>query len=118
MHEDEAEIKELVGRKYKLIVGSERLPCHAINGGVSFFPPYVHAPGHVHEKEEEVIYCLEGHGEIVIEGTHEPIKSGSFIVVPPGLVHSINNTGDKTIKLIYLFSPQCKIGQYPNIPSR
>lgn len=118
VHEDDFEMQELVGRAYKFIVGSDRLACRAINGGVSFFPPHAHAPGHVHDVEEEVIYCLEGEGQIVVDGQPEPIRPGTFMAVPPGLLHSINNTGDKTIKLVYLFSPKCKIGQYPNVPSR
>lgn len=115
VHEDDFKINELVGRSYKLIVGTDELPCNAINGGVSFFPPHAHAPGHVHDKEEEVVYCLEGEGEVVVEGKSEPIRPGSFMVFPPGVLHSINNTGDETIKLLYVFSPKCKIGQYPNV---
>ncbi|NIA06482.1 MAG: cupin domain-containing protein [Actinobacteria bacterium] len=116
-HEDDFELNELVGRSYKLIVGSEQLLCEAINGGVSFFGPQAHAPGHVHETEEEVAYCLEGTGQAVIDGKAETIRPGTFIVFPPKVLHSINNTGDKTIKLLYLFSPKCKIGQYSNVPS-
>jgi len=117
VHEDDFEVNELVGRSYKLIVGSDRLSCKAINGGISFFPPNARAPGHIHDVGEEVIYCLEGEGEVVVEGEPEPIRPGTFIVVPPKLLHNINNTGDKTIKLLYLFSPKIEIGNYPNIPS-
>ena len=117
MHEEEADLQELVGRSYKLIVGSRRLPCRAMNGGVSLFPPHAHAPGHVHEAEEEVIYCLEGRGEIMVESKPEPLRPGCFVVIPPNILHSINNTGEKTIKLIFLFSPPCKIGKYKDITS-
>ena len=97
-HENEFELKELLGRSYKLIIGSQRLPCQAINGGVSFFPPHAHAPAHVHQAEEEVAYCLEGKGEAVIGGKSEPICPGTFIIFPRNVSHSINNTGDQTIK--------------------
>lgn len=117
-YEDDFEMNELVGRSYKLIVGTEQLPCEAINGGVSFFPPKAHAPGHTHDVEEEVIYCLQGEGEVVLDGRPEPLRPGTFVVFRPGVLHSINNTGDATIKLLYVFSPKCRIGQYPNVPSR
>ncbi len=116
-HEDDFDIEELVGRSYKLIVGSNKLPCDAITGVVSFFPPHAHAPGHIHDVAEEVIYCLEGQGEIAVDGKLEPIHPGSFIVIPPRLLHSINNTSDKTIKLLCLFSPKIQVGRYPNISS-
>ena len=114
-HEDDFEVHELVGRSYKLIVGADELPCQRINGGVSFFPARAHAPGHRHELEEEVVYCLEGQGQAVIDGKAEPIRPGTFIVFPPKSLHSINNTGARTIKLLYLFSPPCKIGDYSNV---
>ena len=118
LHEDDVTSNDLVGRSYKLIVGSEQLPCSTMNGGLSFFPAHVHAPGHVHDAEVEVIYCLEGEGELVVDGKPETIRPGSFMVVPPKLLHSINNTGDETIKLLFLFSPKCDIGQYPNVASK
>ncbi len=116
-HEDEFELNELRGRSYKLIVGDEKLECRAMNGGISFFPPSAHAPGHVHDDQEEVVYCLEGQGKLVTQGKSEAIRPGTFMVIPPGVAHSINNTGQQTIKLLYLFSPKCKIGQYPDIPN-
>ena len=116
-HEDEFELNELVGRSYKLIVGSDELPCDDVNAVVSFFPPCAKAPGHVHDIAKEIIYCLEGEGEIVIGGEAEPIRRGTFIVVPPKILHNINNTSDKTIKLLCLFSPKIEIGQYPNVSS-
>jgi len=115
MHEEEFETHELVGRSYKLILGTDQLPCERCNGGISFFPPHAHSPAHRHEQEEEVVYCLEGEGFAVIDGEAEPIRPGAFVVFPPQSLHSINNTGDKTIKLLFLFSPKCKIGQYDDI---
>ena len=117
VHEEDFELNQLVGRSYKLVVGSDQLPCRAINGGVCFFPPHTHAPGHVHQLEEEVVYCVQGRGEVVVDGQPEPIRPGTFIVFPPKVLHSINNTSDKTIKLVYLFSPKCKVGKYPNVTS-
>jgi quercetin dioxygenase-like cupin family protein len=117
LHEDECKCAQLDGRSYKHIVGSERLPCAGVNGGVSFFGPRAHAPSHVHQREEEVVYCVQGEGEIVLDGQPEAIRPGSFVVIPRGVLHSINNTGDREIKLVFLFSPPCDIGNYPNVPS-
>ena len=115
LHEDDAPLNELKGRSYKLIVGSKDLPSCHFNGGVSFFPPRTHAPGHVHENEEEVIYVLEGSGEAVIDGVAEELRPGTFCVFPTGSMHSINNTGDVAIKLLFIFTPPAEIGNYPDL---
>lgn len=115
LHEDDAPMRQLKGRSYKLIVGSKELPSSRFNGGLSFFPPHAHAPGHIHDKEEEVIFVLEGTGEVVIDGVAEKLRPGTFCVFPTGCLHSINNTGNATIKLLYLFTPPANIGNYQDI---
>ena len=115
LHEDEVPLGELKGRSYKLVVGSENLASRHFDGGVSFFPPRSHGPGHIHEREEEVIYVLEGSGQAVIDGVGEELRPGTFCVFPIGSLHSINNTGDTTIKLLFLFTPPADIGNYPDV---
>lgn len=115
LHEDLVAPSQLKGRSFKLIVGSQRLPSRNINGGVSFFPPHAHAPGHIHQREEEVVFVLEGSGELVADGVAERICPGTFYLIPPGVLHSVNNTGQVTIKLLFLFTPPAAIGDYPDI---
>ncbi len=114
LHQDKVELESLVGRKYKLISGKEKLDSSNMCFGVSFFSSQTHAPGHIHEKEEEMVYVLEGKGEMVFDGFAEEIREGTFICIPPGVEHSVNNTGKKTIKLLYVFSPPIIIGAYEN----
>ena len=85
--------------------------------GCVFFSANKHAPAHIHDKEEEVVYCLEGKGEIIIDGKPEEIKPGTVVFMPPGSLHSVNNTGDEMIKLLFAFSPAAKIGAYKNYNS-
>jgi quercetin dioxygenase-like cupin family protein len=115
IHESDVELKKLVGRAYKLLFGSDVLGCKNLCGGVSFFPPRRHAPGHVHDKAEEIIYVVKGHGELVIGKKKERIRPGSFGYIRKGVLHSINNTGTSTIKLVYVFSPPVRVGKYKNI---
>ena len=118
IHEDDVSLKKLKGRSYKLLGCRSTIGCKNLCMGVSFFPPNVHAPGHIHDKEEEVIYCLEGTGEIVVNGKPEKIKPGTSVYFPPKSLHSVNNTGKETIKLLFIFSPSAKIGAYKNYESK
>lgn len=112
IHEDEIDIIKLKGRDYKLLACEKIQGCKNLCIGVSFFPAKKHAPGHIHDSEEEIIYCLEGKGQAVINSEIHEIKPGTVVFFPPKSLHSINNTGDKTIKLLYIFSPAAKIGEY------
>lgn len=118
IHEDDAELNKLKGRDYKLLGYRDTIGCKNLCVGVSFFPPGKHAPGHIHDKEEEVVYCLEGTGEIVIDGKPEKIRPGTVVYMPPKSLHSVNNTGKETIKLLFIFSPGAKIGEYKDYESK
>ena len=118
INENEVKLNELKGRSYKLLATRDILGCSNLCLGVSFFPPGEHAPGHIHEKEEEVVYCMEGSGELVIDGKPEKLTPGTVVFMPPGSLHSVNNTGDKTIKLVYVFSPSTRIGDYKDYDSK
>ncbi|MCL5072351.1 MAG: cupin domain-containing protein [Actinobacteria bacterium] len=117
-NEDEVELIKLKGRAYKLLASEETIGCKNLCAGITLFPAGKHAPGHIHESQEEVIYCLEGSGEAVIDGKSMKIKPGTVVYFPPGSLHSINNTGKETIKLLFMFSPSTKIGAYKNYESK
>ena len=118
IHEDDIKLIELKGRSYKLLASKETIGCKNLCAGISFFPAGKHAPGHIHKDEEDVIYCLGGNGEAVIDGKNMKIKPGTVVYFPPGSLHSINNTGKETIKLLFMFSPSAKIGAYENYESK
>jgi len=109
IHESEVEFRQLPGRAHKMILGPDNFgPCQNMCFGVADF----HAPAHVHNGEEEIIYILSGAGEIYFEGEPEKVRPGTCVYIPPGLRHSINNTGKEIIKLVYVFSPPVVQGSY------
>lgn len=112
INENDVDFKKLNGRVYKLLASKDTIGCKNLCAGVSFFPANKHALGHIHEKEEELVYCLEGKGEIIIDGKSEKIKPGIVVYIPPKSLHSVNNTGEETIKLFFVFSPIAEIGAY------
>lgn len=115
IHESEVEPKDLPGRKHKMIIRPDNLGSEKMCFGVADFPANAHAPGHVHPREEEVLYVLQGSGEIYFDGVAEPVEPGTCILVPPGARHSINNTSDEILRVIYVFSPPVEQGSYDEI---
>lgn len=65
----------------------------------------VRAPQHTHTYEE-VIYILGGEGLVHIEGEEIPIRAGSTIYLPPGVVHYLENRrDDMVLSLVGVFCP-------------
>ncbi len=112
IHESEVDAKQLPGRSHKMILRPDNIGAENMCFGVADFPANAHAPEHVHENEEEIIYILTGEGEIYFDGKPEPVKPGSCVLIPKKVVHSINNTSDVVMKLNYVFSPPVIQGSY------
>ena len=106
IHESEVEAVQLTGRAHKMIIGPANFgPAEHMCFGVADFPPRQHAPAHMHPAEEEILYVLTGSGEFYFDGRPEPVEPGTCIYIPPGVEHSINNTSDEVMKVVYVFSP-------------
>jgi quercetin dioxygenase-like cupin family protein len=42
---------------------------------------------HYHKRGTEIYYVLEGEGAIRLDGVEHPIRKGSLVHIPPGVVH-------------------------------
>lgn len=87
-------------------------------------------PPHVHSREEESFYILEG--EITIQIGEERIvaTAGTFANLPVGSLHSFKNATDKTARMIITVAPAglekmffevgqpVKLGETPLPPSK
>jgi uncharacterized cupin superfamily protein len=63
-------------------------------GKESFIP-------HAHTLQEEFVFVLEGHGEVVLDGVAHPLGPGDFVGFPTdGVAHSVRATGPGD--LVYL----------------
>ena len=113
IHESEVGSVQLPGRAHKMIIGPANFgPAERMCFGVADFPPQQHAPSHVHLEQEEILYVLTGSGEFYFDGVPEPVRPGTCVYVPPGVEHSINNTSDEVLKVVYIFSPPVVQGSY------
>ncbi|MFA4987833.1 MAG: cupin domain-containing protein [Candidatus Brocadiia bacterium] len=63
--------------------------------------PAGHTLHHKHPYEH-VVYILEGTGELIHEGTTQPIAAGHAILVPPNEIHQFRNTGPGSMRFLCL----------------
>jgi 3-oxoacyl-[acyl-carrier protein] reductase len=63
-------------------------------------------PEHKHDKEEEVMFFLQGSGKFITEDREIPIEPGIAIYNPPGKTHKILNTGSEVLRFVWIYAPQ------------
>lgn len=68
------------------------------------YVPAARAPDHFHTYDE-VIYIIDGEGELDVGGVKRPLRSGSSIQLPAGTVHCLSNTGREVMRLVAVFRP-------------
>ncbi len=86
------------GRMFKLLA-----PCTSATQFVGYIP-VGRAPDHFH-KYDEVVYVLEGAGELHIDGETAPLRAGTCVHLPAGLVHCLENTGPGEMQVLGVFRP-------------
>jgi mannose-6-phosphate isomerase-like protein (cupin superfamily) len=68
-------------------------------------PPGSGPPLHVHEKENESYYVLEGEFEFVCGPDRASGGAGTFVFAPRGLPHRFKNIGTAPGRVLFAFTP-------------
>lgn len=68
------------------------------------------APGqqttpHYHRRTEEIYYVLAGEGLMQVGQEQRQVGPGDAIAIPPGAVHTITATGDRTLTFLCCCAP-------------
>jgi len=87
------------GRMFRLLA-----PCTSATQFVGYVP-VGRAPDHFH-KYDEVVYVLQGTGELHIDGETAPLVAGTCVHLPAGLVHCLENVGPGEMQVLGVFRPE------------
>jgi quercetin dioxygenase-like cupin family protein len=92
------------GDHYTFLVTGEE------SGGAYFamealVPPAGGPPPHIHTREDETFYVLDGEIEFLLGEETIHAGAGDFVNVPRGTVHRFENTGAETARLLLTFTP-------------
>jgi len=68
-------------------------------------PPGGGPPPHVHSREEEGFYILEGEITFTVNGEKVVAKAGTFANMPVGTPHSFKNESDRPAKMLISVAP-------------
>ena len=62
-------------------------------------------PPHVHARDDEFSYVIEGEIGVMVGGQEYLVSPGSYVVKPHGLPHAYWNAGTKAGRLLEIISP-------------
>jgi quercetin dioxygenase-like cupin family protein len=92
------------GDRYTFLVTSAQT-----NGGYfimeAVIPPGAGPPLHIHHREEESLYLLEGSLDITFGEKKVKATTGDFVQIPRGTLHAFLNAGSTTARVLIFFSP-------------
>jgi quercetin dioxygenase-like cupin family protein len=62
-------------------------------------------PPHVHERLHDMFYVLDGTLTVRLGDETRELEAGSFVCVPPGVVHTFRNSTDQPVRLLNFNTP-------------
>ena len=87
----------------KKLITSQENPFASIN--VVRVPPGGVIGWHGHAEQIETVYALAGQSALTLGKTEVPFGAGQIVAIPPGLQHTLRNTGLEDVKLLTVFTP-------------
>ena len=100
------EILDLVEFSEEKLVRKPLVQSKGITCDFVCFEPGQAAGLHKHPIQDEIFYVIEGKGSITFEDREDiPIKVGSVILIPSGVVHGVETTGSDRLILMLTKGP-------------
>jgi mannose-6-phosphate isomerase-like protein (cupin superfamily) len=93
------------GALSKLLVHPETTGSRHIDHRISAYQPRAHVEMHAHRVQEQVYHVLEGEGLMVIEEERQVVRRHDVVFLPPGVRHSIVNTGLTDLVFLVVTAP-------------
>jgi mannose-6-phosphate isomerase-like protein (cupin superfamily) len=89
----------------KALVRPETTGSRQIDYRISTYQPMAYVERHVHKVQEQVYHVLDGEGLMEIGNERRVVRRHDVIFLPPGVWHSIQNTGLGDLTFIVVTTP-------------
>jgi quercetin dioxygenase-like cupin family protein len=74
-------------------------------GEVVVAPGFPGPPPHVHERLHDMFYVLDGTLTMRLGDEATELREGSFVCVPPGVVHTFSNRSETSVRFLNFNTP-------------
>jgi mannose-6-phosphate isomerase-like protein (cupin superfamily) len=68
-------------------------------------PGFAGPPSHVHERLHDMFYVLEGTLTMQVGDETVDLGAGSFVCIPPGIVHTFSNRSEGPVRFLNFTTP-------------
>jgi len=89
------------------------------DGLLAFFhlaaPPMSGPPRHLHSREDELFYVLEGEIVFELDGTRHTVREGGTVYLRRGVVHAYQNFTSTTARLLITTTPGAFCGLFVEV---
>ena len=92
----------------RLLAGGEHVVVSEIRLGPGNEGP---AP-HIHHTHSDGFFVLEGELTLRLGDGEQQLTEGGFVMIPPGVVHTVRNTGDADVLLLNVHAPGAGFDSY------
>jgi len=93
------------GALSKPLVTPESAGSKHIDYRISCYQPMAYVAIHTHKLQEQIYHVLEGEGLMQIDGKAHVVRKHDVIYLPPGVEHTIQNSGLKDLVFLVITSP-------------
>ncbi|MGI6189466.1 MAG: cupin domain-containing protein [Clostridiales bacterium] len=69
-------------------------------------------PAHAHPDADEIVYIVEGKGQVLIGEQIYDVCKGSVILFPKNVPHMLKNTRDEKLRAICFYAPSTDYSKY------
>jgi quercetin dioxygenase-like cupin family protein len=80
-------------------------------------PPGEGPPLHLHGREDETVYILEGDFRFKLGGELSTLQPGAFVFIPRGVAHTWQCIGDRPGRFLFTFAPAGMEGFFDRLSS-
>ena len=63
----------------------------------------------VHALADHAMFCVEGQGKVILDGSEQDFRQGDFVMIPHGVKHQVINGAYGVMHLVSVYTPP----QYP-----
>lgn len=88
----------------ELLALSEHTP--RFNVSIITLSPGRHGPeAHIHDDEDDAFYVLDGDLQFAIDEQEVLVAAGTFVLVPPGVMHTFRNPTSSPVRMLNIHAP-------------
>jgi mannose-6-phosphate isomerase-like protein (cupin superfamily) len=98
-------VKRVPNRVSKVLLSEMNVGIRGFSMGQNVTEVGSRIPEHAHDASEEGMYIVSGRGRLITDEGEQDLVAGMAIYMPPGVKHTIVNTGDEELKLVWVYSP-------------